>query len=233
MISAPVTFVIELPQSLPQIKIDKSFVQDQIDMTMQPSCVPSSSSVKASAWQVITSSVETTEQRLSAAAMKAICTANPWRAGVRLSEAGQDRHYGSMFHLSKTLQSCTRNISNNPLHKMHIFRIMWQFAQPHACPTSRSRIFMPGAPATASLLAIAISLAGCGDNKETAAAPAPAAATSTRTPAADISAGKVDEAAAKAVAHYARTLFTPCSAMKPPPKLQLSMRSWPNPTTTP
>ena len=60
--------------------------------------------------------------------------------------------------------------------------------------------------ATASLLAIAISLAGCGDKdkEKTAATPAPAAATSTATPATDITAAKVDEAAAKAVvAHYA------------------------------
>ena len=60
--------------------------------------------------------------------------------------------------------------------------------------------------ATASLLAIAISLAGCGDKdkEKTAAAPTPAAATSTATPATDVSAVKIDEAAAKAVvAHYA------------------------------
>ena len=60
--------------------------------------------------------------------------------------------------------------------------------------------------ATASLLAIAISLAGCGDKdkEKTAATPTPAAATSTATPATDITAAKVDEAAAKAVvAHYA------------------------------
>ena len=60
--------------------------------------------------------------------------------------------------------------------------------------------------ATASLLAIAISLAGCGDKdkEKTAAAPTPAAATSTATPATDVTAAKVDEAAAKAVvAHYA------------------------------
>ena len=55
--------------------------------------------------------------------------------------------------------------------------------------------------ATASLLAIAISLAGCGDKdkEKTAATPTPAAATSTATPATDITAAKVDEAAAKAV----------------------------------
>ena len=60
--------------------------------------------------------------------------------------------------------------------------------------------------ATASLLAIAISLAGCGDKdqEKNTAAPAPAAATTQATPAADISAVKIDEAAAKAVvAHYA------------------------------
>ncbi|MBD9426622.1 peptidase [Pseudomonas sp. PDM15] len=55
--------------------------------------------------------------------------------------------------------------------------------------------------ATASLLALAISLAGCGDDKKEATAPqaaAPAAATATA------AAGKVDEAAAKAVVgHYA------------------------------
>ncbi|MBU3056525.1 imelysin family protein [Pseudomonas indica] len=61
--------------------------------------------------------------------------------------------------------------------------------------------------ATASLLAIAISLAGCGDDKEKAAAPqasapAPAASQSSAAPAP--AAGKVDEAAAKAVVkHYA------------------------------
>lgn len=56
--------------------------------------------------------------------------------------------------------------------------------------------------ATASLLAIAISLAGCGEGKDKAAAPqAPTPAASTAAPAA---AGKIDEAAAKAVvAHYA------------------------------
>ncbi|GAD62282.1 imelysin family protein [Aquipseudomonas alcaligenes] len=56
--------------------------------------------------------------------------------------------------------------------------------------------------ATASLLALAISLAGCGDDKQEAAAPqtsAPATAT-----ASSAAAGKVDEAAAKAVvSHYA------------------------------
>ena len=60
--------------------------------------------------------------------------------------------------------------------------------------------------ASASLLAIAISLAGCGDKdqEKNTAAPAPAAATTQATPAADISAVKIDEAAAKAVvAHYA------------------------------
>ena len=61
--------------------------------------------------------------------------------------------------------------------------------------------------ATASLLAIAISLAGCGDKdkeKTAAAAPTPAAATTPATPATDVTAAKVDEAAAKAVvAHYA------------------------------
>jgi len=62
--------------------------------------------------------------------------------------------------------------------------------------------------ATASLLAIAISLAGCGEGKnDKAAAQAPTPATSTATPAAD-AAGKVDEAAAKAVvAHYADMVF--------------------------
>ena len=62
--------------------------------------------------------------------------------------------------------------------------------------------------ATASLLAIAISLAGCGEGKDDkAAAQAPTPATSTATPAAD-AAGKVDEAAAKAVvAHYADMVF--------------------------
>ena len=60
--------------------------------------------------------------------------------------------------------------------------------------------------ATASLLAIAISLAGCGEgkDKEKTAAPAPAASTA----AAPTAAGKVDEAAAKAVvAHYADMVF--------------------------
>ena len=60
--------------------------------------------------------------------------------------------------------------------------------------------------ASASLLAIAISLAGCGDKdqEKNTAAPAPAAATTQATPAADIRAVKIDEAAAKAVvAHYA------------------------------
>ena len=55
--------------------------------------------------------------------------------------------------------------------------------------------------ATASLLALAIALAGCGDDKKEAGTPqaaAPAAATATA------AAGKVDEAAAKAVvSHYA------------------------------
>ena len=58
--------------------------------------------------------------------------------------------------------------------------------------------------ATASLLAIAISLAGCGEGKDKAAAPqAPAPAASAAAPATP-AAGKIDEAAAKAVvAHYA------------------------------
>ncbi|KAF0865084.1 imelysin family protein [Pseudomonas sp. LD120] len=62
--------------------------------------------------------------------------------------------------------------------------------------------------ATASLLAIAISLAGCGEGKDDkAAAQAPTPATRTATPASD-AAGKVDEAAAKAVvAHYADMVF--------------------------
>ncbi|WP_137887858.1 imelysin family protein [Pseudomonas sp. 2FE] len=56
--------------------------------------------------------------------------------------------------------------------------------------------------ATASLLAIAISLAGCGEDKAPATQAAAPAASSTSTPAA--SAGKLDEAAAKAVVnHYA------------------------------
>ena len=64
--------------------------------------------------------------------------------------------------------------------------------------------------ATASLLAIAISLAGCGEGKDKAAAPAaPTPAASTTAPAAaPAAAGKVDEAAAKAVvAHYADMVF--------------------------
>jgi len=63
--------------------------------------------------------------------------------------------------------------------------------------------------ATASLLAIAISLAGCGEGKDKAAAPAaPTPAASTAAPAAPATAGKVDEAAAKAVvAHYADMVF--------------------------
>ncbi|PTT73882.1 peptidase, partial [Pseudomonas sp. HMWF007] len=61
--------------------------------------------------------------------------------------------------------------------------------------------------ATASLLAIAISLAGCGEGKDKAAAPTPAAST-TAPAAAPAAAGKVDEAAAKAVvAHYADMVF--------------------------
>ena len=63
--------------------------------------------------------------------------------------------------------------------------------------------------ATASLLAIAISLAGCGEgkDKEKAAAPAPTPAASTAAPAAP-AAGKVDEAAGKAVvSHYADMVF--------------------------
>lgn len=65
--------------------------------------------------------------------------------------------------------------------------------------------------ATASLLAIAISLAGCGEGKDKAAAPAPTPAATTTAPAAapaPAAAGKVDEAAAKAVvAHYADIVF--------------------------
>ncbi|MGY2173211.1 imelysin family protein [Pseudomonas gingeri] len=64
--------------------------------------------------------------------------------------------------------------------------------------------------ATASLLAIAIALAGCGDKdkeKTAAATPTPAATTAAATPASD-AAGKVDEAAGKAVvAHYADMVF--------------------------
>ncbi|AMB84582.1 peptidase [Pseudomonas agarici] len=63
--------------------------------------------------------------------------------------------------------------------------------------------------ATASLLAIAIALAGCGDKdkeKNATVSPTPAA-TVIATPASD-SAGKVDEAAGKAVvAHYAEMVF--------------------------
>ncbi|QXI29717.1 imelysin family protein [Pseudomonas vanderleydeniana] len=63
--------------------------------------------------------------------------------------------------------------------------------------------------ATASLLALAIALAGCGDKdkeKTAAAAPTPAAS-APATPASD-AAGKVDEAAGKAVvAHYADMVF--------------------------
>ncbi|UUQ66410.1 peptidase [Pseudomonas fuscovaginae UPB0736] len=63
--------------------------------------------------------------------------------------------------------------------------------------------------ATASLLALAIALAGCGDKdkeKTTAATPTPAASAAA-TPASD-AAGKVDEAAGKAVvAHYAELVF--------------------------
>ncbi|WP_191487382.1 imelysin family protein [Pseudomonas sp. FEN] len=60
--------------------------------------------------------------------------------------------------------------------------------------------------ATASLLAIAIALAGCGDKdqEKTAAAPQAAAAQAS----ADEAAGKVDEAAAKAVvAHYTEIVY--------------------------
>ncbi|MGY2237377.1 imelysin family protein [Pseudomonas gingeri] len=64
--------------------------------------------------------------------------------------------------------------------------------------------------ATASLLAIAIALAGCGDKdkeKTAAATPTPAATAAAATPASD-AAGKVDEAAGKAVvAHYADMVF--------------------------
>jgi len=57
--------------------------------------------------------------------------------------------------------------------------------------------------ATASLLALAISLAGCGDDKKEAAAPQAAAPAAASAPAAP-EAGKIDEAAAKAVvSHYA------------------------------
>ncbi|WP_420233694.1 imelysin family protein [Pseudomonas sp. ABY48] len=63
--------------------------------------------------------------------------------------------------------------------------------------------------ATASLLAIAISLAGCGEGKDKAAAPqAPTPAASTAAPVAPAAAGKIDEAAAKAVvAHYADIVY--------------------------
>lgn len=63
--------------------------------------------------------------------------------------------------------------------------------------------------ATASLLAIAISLAGCGEGKDKAAAPqAPTPAASTTAPVAPAAAGKIDEAAAKAVvAHYADIVY--------------------------
>ncbi|WP_394560809.1 imelysin family protein [Aquipseudomonas alcaligenes] len=61
--------------------------------------------------------------------------------------------------------------------------------------------------ATASLLALAISLAGCGDDKKEAAAPQAAAPAAATAPVA--AAGKVDEAAAKAVVnHYAELAFT-------------------------
>ncbi|NUT82086.1 MULTISPECIES: imelysin family protein [Pseudomonas] len=63
--------------------------------------------------------------------------------------------------------------------------------------------------ATASLLAIAISLAGCGEGKDKAAAlQAPTPAASTTAPVAPAAAGKIDEAAAKAVvAHYADIVY--------------------------
>jgi len=63
--------------------------------------------------------------------------------------------------------------------------------------------------ATASLLALAIALAGCGDKdkEKTAAATPTPAASAAATPASD-AAGKVDEAAGKAVvAHYAELVF--------------------------
>ncbi|MDD0844715.1 imelysin family protein [Pseudomonas sp. Gutcm_11s] len=61
--------------------------------------------------------------------------------------------------------------------------------------------------ATASLLALAISLAGCGDDKKEAAAPQAAAPATATAPVA--AAGKIDEAAAKAVVnHYAELAFT-------------------------
>ncbi|WP_397458047.1 imelysin family protein [Pseudomonas asplenii] len=63
--------------------------------------------------------------------------------------------------------------------------------------------------ATASLLALAIALAGCGDKdkEKTAAATPTTAASAVATPASD-AAGKVDEAAGKAVvAHYAELVF--------------------------
>ena len=73
--------------------------------------------------------------------------------------------------------------------------------------------------ATASLLAIAISLAGCGEGKDKAAAaatPTPAASTAAAAPAA---AGKVDEAAAKAVGRATTpTWSSPSTAMPNPPR---------------